>query len=90
MGPIQTHKIGPVTSELYQDRLGKLVAALSDKRSSTALWEDFVKDHQGKSYLAPDIDHIQHMARGLLQDFQDKGMPVPMDNPHWTPKMIER
>ena len=33
-----------------------------DELSSTALWEDFVKAHQGKSYLAPDIDHIQHMA----------------------------
>ena len=30
MGPIHHHKIGPVTSELYQDHLGKLVAELSD------------------------------------------------------------
>ena len=69
MGPIHPHKIGPVTSELYQDHLGKLVAALSDQLSSTTSWKDFIKDHWGKSYLAPDIDHIQHMAQGLLQDF---------------------
>ena len=49
-------------SELYQDHLGKLVAALSNLLSSAASWEDFIKDHQGKSYLAPDINHIQHTA----------------------------
>ena len=65
-----THrKIGPVTSELYQDHLGKLVATLSNRLASTALWEDFMMDHWGKSYLAPDINHIQHTAQGLLQDF---------------------
>ena len=61
MGPIH-HKIGPVTSELYQDHLGKLVATLSNALSSAASWEDFMKDHWGKSFLALDIDHIQHMA----------------------------
>ena len=70
MGPIH-HKIGPVTSELYQDYLGKLVTTLSDQLSSAATCKDFIKDHWGKSYLAPDIDHIHHTARGLLQDFWD-------------------
>ena len=49
-----------------------------------------MKDHWGKSYLAPDINHIQHTARGLLQDFRDKGMPVPMDDPPWMPETIDQ
>ena len=82
-GPI--HKIGPVTSDLvYQDRLGKLVASLSEKLSTALLWEDFVKNHRGRSYLAPAIDNIQHSARGLLQNFRDHGISVPMDDPPWT------
>ena len=60
VGPIQ--KIGPITPNLYQDCLGKLVASLSENLSAASLWEDFVKNHQGKSYLAPDIDNIQHSA----------------------------
>ena len=60
MGPI--HKIGLVTSDLYQDCLGKLVASLSEKLSTAASWEDFIKTHLGKSYLAPDINDIQHSA----------------------------
>ena len=81
-GPI--HKIGLVTSDLYQDHLGKLVAALSEKLSTALSWEDFVKNHWGKSYLAPAIDDIQHSARGLLQNFRDHGIFVPMDDPPWT------
>ena len=30
------------------------------------------------------------MAHGLLQDFQDKGVPVPMDDPPWTLEMIDQ
>jgi hypothetical protein len=66
------------------------VTTLSDRLSSVASWEDFVKDHRGKSYLAPDIDHIHHSARGLLQDFRDKGVPVPMDDPPWAPEAIDQ
>ena len=66
------------------------MTTLSDRLSSVASWEDFVKDHRGKSYLAPDIDHIHHSARGLLQGFRDKGVPVPMDDPPWTPEAIDQ
>ena len=58
VGPI--HKIGPVVPNLYQDHLGKLVASPSDNLSTASSWEDLVKTHWGKSYLALDIDHIQH------------------------------
>ena len=88
MGPI--HKIGPVASNLYQDHLGKLVASLSENLSTASSWEDFVKTHWGKSYLAPDIDHIQHRALGLLQNFRDKGVFVPMDDPPWTSETIDQ
>ena len=87
-GPI--HKIGPVTSQLYQDCLGKLVASLSDKLSTTSSWEDFIKTHWGKSYLALDIDSIHHTTQGLLQNFQDKGVFVPMDDPPWTSETIDQ
>jgi hypothetical protein len=46
--------------------------------------------HRGKSYLAPDIDRIQHSARGLLQNFRDKGVFVPMDDPPWTSETINQ
>ena len=88
MGPI--HKIGPVTSQLYQYHLGKLVASLSGKLSTASSWEDFIKTHQGKSYLAPDINHIHHTTRGLLQNFRDKGVFMPMDDPPWTPETIDQ
>ena len=87
MGPI--HKIGPVVPKFYQDHRGKLVASLSENLSTASSWEDFIKTHQGKSYLAPDIDHIQHSTRGLLQSFRDKGVLVPMDNPPWTSQTID-
>ena len=88
VGPI--HKIGPVTSDLYQDHLGKLVASLSQKLSTALLWEDFIKTHWGKSYLAPDINDIQHSAQGLLQNFQDQGVFMPMDDPPWTSDTINQ
>ena len=88
MGPI--HKIGPVISDLYQDHLGKLVMSLSKKLSTATSWEDFIKTHWGKSYLAPDINDIQHSARGLLQNFQDQGISVPMDDPPWASDTIDQ
>ena len=60
VGPIR--KVGPVATDLYQDRLGKLVVSLFTKLSAATSWEDFIKTHRGKSYLAPDIDDIQHSA----------------------------
>ena len=88
--PIHHHKIGPVTATLHQDRLDKVVTSLSEHLSSACSWEDFVKHHQGKSYLAPAIDNIHHSTRGLLQDFRDKGVFAPMDNPPWTPEAIDQ
>ena len=88
MGTI--HKIGPVTSQLYQNCLGKLVASLSNKLSTTSSWEDFVKTHWGKSYLALDINYIHHTAQGLLQNFWDKGVFVLMDDPPWTLETIDQ
>ena len=62
VGPI--HKIGPVAPNFYQDHLGsKLVASLSKNLSTASSWEDFVKTHQGKSYLAPDIDQPHSAQR---------------------------
>ena len=89
VGPIY-HKIGPITANLQQDRLGKLVASLSKSLSNAPSWEDFIKTHWGKSYLAPDINNIHHSTRGLLQNFRDKGVFVPMDDPPWTSETIDQ
>ena len=72
-GPI--HKIGPVTSQLYQDCLGKLVASLSGKLSMASSWEDFIKAHQGKSYLAPDINHILPKASSRISGTKEYSFP---------------
>ena len=66
------------------------MASLLEKLSTASSWEDFVKNHQGKSYLAPAIDNIQHSARGLLQNFRDHGIFVPMDDPPWTLDTIDQ
>ena len=89
VGPIH-HKIGPVIANLHQDHLGKLVASLSKSLSNAPSWEDFIKTHWGKSYLAPDIDNIHHSTRGLLKNFQDEGVFMPMDNPPWTSETIDQ
>ena len=89
-GHMYPHKIGPVTSQLNQDCLGKLVSTLSDCLCFTSSWKDFIKDHWGKSYLAQeDIDHIDHTAHGLLQGFRDEGVCASMDDPPWRPEMID-
>jgi len=69
-----------------QDRLGTLVASLTDKFHAAPSWEAFVRDIQGSSYLSSRLDNLQHPAADLLKQMRDEGVPVPMDTSSWTPK----
>jgi len=69
-----------------RDRLGTLVASLTDKFHAVPSWEAFVRDIQGSSYLSSRLDNLQHPAADLLKQMQDEGVPVPMETSSWTPK----
>ena len=62
---------------------------MSAKLSSCASWEEFVDLVHGRSYLAQTIDHIEHPARKLLQDYLDNGAPVIVNEPPWSPERIQ-
>jgi hypothetical protein len=72
-----------------QDRLGRLVAALSAKLALAPSWKQFVIDHRGESYLAPDLDSINHSTRDYLQHLRDQGVRVPLDNPPWSTNTLD-
>ena len=67
-----------------RDRLGTLVASLTDKFHAAPSWEAFVRDIQGSSYLSSRLDNLQHPAADLLKQMRDEGVPVPMDTSSWT------
>jgi len=54
------------------DRLGALVASLTDKFHAAPSWEAFVRDIQGSSYLSSRLDNLQHPAADLLKQMQDE------------------
>ena len=77
-----------LTMPLKQDQLGRLVSSLSSCLASTSSWGDFINEHQGKSYLAPDLNNFAHSAHNYLQKCHDHGMQVPMDDPPWSDETI--
>ena len=60
--------------QVKQDQLGRLVSLLSSHLASASSWRDFVNEHQGKSYLAPDINDIVHSMHDYLQKLHDHGV----------------
>ena len=72
-----------------KDRLGTLVRDLSATLASCASWEEFVHQVHGRSYLADSIDHIDHPARELLQEYRDHGVPVIVSDEGWTPERLQ-
>ena len=74
-GPPQfKHLVDNASTPLIQDHLGRLVSALSSRLTSSSSWRDFIHEHQGKSYLAPNLDHIVHSVHDYLQELRDHGM----------------
>jgi hypothetical protein len=74
---------------VIKDRLGTLVAKLSQDLQSCATWEEFVQHVRGRSYLADTIDDIDHPAKSLLQHYRNRGVPVKVRSDKWTPAKIQ-
>ena len=66
------------------DRLGTLVSSLVDRLQSAESWEDFVLSFRGRSYLADDLDHVDHPATGLLRHWRDHGVPAQTSAEPWS------
>ena len=77
------------TVPLKQHLLGRLMSLLSSCLASTSSWRDFVNEHQGKSYLAPDLDNITHSVHNFMQKLHDQGVQVPMIDPPQSDKAIQ-
>ena len=72
------------TLNLRHDRLGTLVSELIDAFTSSPSWESFVHEFRGPSYLAPELDELDHPAADLLRQWRDEGVPVLSDSEPWT------
>ena len=72
------------TLQLRNDRLGTLVRDLTSAYASSQSWDLFVNELRGPSYLAPELDQVQHPATPLLVDWRDHGVPVYTTTDPWT------
>ena len=70
--------------EVRADRLGTLVSSLARQLQSAESWEDFVLAFRGRSYLAEDLDHLNHPAADLLRHWRDHGVPAQTSAEAWT------
>jgi hypothetical protein len=64
------------TNQLRRDHLGTLVNQLISHFELSSSWEEFVKDFRGRSYLATELDHVEHPAAELLRQWRDEGVPA--------------
>lgn len=78
------------TLQLRCDRLGTLVRGLVDAFRHSPSWETFVNDHRGPSYLAPELDHVDHPAAELLRKWRDEGVPAESTSLPWTSDQKDR
>jgi hypothetical protein len=67
-----------------------LVSQLISKYELLSSWEEFVEDFRGRSYLATELDHIEHPAAELLHQWRDKGVPAMTSSPPWTNKQKDQ
>ena len=51
---------------------------------SSPSWEAFVNEFRGRSYLASELDDVDHPAATLLRLWRDEGVPVQTSSPPWT------
>jgi hypothetical protein len=52
-------------------------------------WEEFVTQFQGRSYLSPDLDNVNHPAAELLREWRDKGAPFNTTSKPWTAEELD-
>jgi hypothetical protein len=50
----------------------------------SSTWEEFVEEFRGRSYLATELDHVEHPAAELLRQWRDEGVPAMTSSPPWT------
>ena len=72
------------TRSIRNDRLGTLVNSLCDAYSKAESWEAFVTEFRGRSYLAPELEQVDHPAIPLLTDWRDNGVPALNKSPPWS------
>ena len=72
------------TRQLYNDRLGMLVQQLCLDFQNAESWEAFVNNFRGRSYLSPNLDHVDHPAVDLLKNWRDHGVPAKTSSPPWS------
>ena len=72
------------TQRLRNDRLGTLVNELTAAFANSPSWETFVHEFRGRSYLAPELDEVDHPAAELLRTWRDDGVPAETCSPPWT------
>ena len=63
-----------------------LVRELCKRFTEASSWEEFVQEFCGPSYLAQDLDDIDHPAAKLLHHWRDEGVPAETTSPAWTPE----
>ena len=78
------------TKSLYNDRLGRLVSSLCSDLQGASSWEAFVNDFRGRSYLAPDLEKLDHPAADLLKEWRDKGVPVNTTSTTWSQDQLNQ
>ena len=75
------------TRQLRNDRLGTLVSDLCRRFQHSPSWESFASEFRGPSYLAQNLDQLDHPAADLLRLWRDDGIPVHTSSPPWTTEM---
>ena len=55
---------------------------LCDAYSKAESWEAFVNEFRGRSYLAPNLEEVDHPAIPLLTDWRDHGVPALYKSPN--------
>ena len=74
---------------VLSDELGKLIEEATTRLSSSATFEDFVRQTQGPSDLHSNVEHLDHPAADLLKQYRDRGVPMETTTDPWTSDRIQ-
>lgn len=77
------------TRQLRNDRLGTLVRQLDSDLDASASWEGFVSSFRGRSYLAPELEGVDHPAADLLRLWREHGVPANTTSEPWTDQELD-
>ena len=77
------------TKAIRKDRLGTLVQNLATAYDESSSWETFVTAFRGRSYLAPNVEQVQHPAAELLAKWRDEGVPALTSSEPWPTEDLD-